>query len=177
MAKIEETPMQDPKTNEFIPQSDDYLTSVPGPDLRNAFERSITNVDGILGENALVSLPEVVHVDAQRWGSALPCHRHLRRDDGDDSPTAATRRIISGVAYDGGRFSLAPTKEEGGGGRADDDGGCDGGGNGSFLVDDGMMLLQAGDMVSNHTPGLESAALSGYYAAGYLHEKLCACTS
>eukprot|EP00580_Thalassiosira_gravida_P018379 CAMPEP_0201676944 /NCGR_PEP_ID=MMETSP0494-20130426/42997_1 /ASSEMBLY_ACC=CAM_ASM_000839 /TAXON_ID=420259 /ORGANISM="Thalassiosira gravida, Strain GMp14c1" /LENGTH=494 /DNA_ID=CAMNT_0048159781 /DNA_START=16 /DNA_END=1500 /DNA_ORIENTATION=+ len=169
MAKIKETPMQDPKTNEFIPQSDDYLTSVPGPDLCNAFKRSITNRDGILGENALESLPEVVHVDAQRWGSALPCHRHLRSDD-----SATTRRIISGVTYDAGRFPLAPTKEEGG---QADVGGCGGGGNGSFLVDEGMMLLQAGDMVSNHTPGLESAALSGYYAAGYLHEKLHSCTS
>ena len=42
----------------------------------------------------------------------------------------------------------------------------------SFLVDDSLMLLQAGDMVSSYTPGLEGAALSGCDAAEYLHDRL-----
>ncbi len=152
MAKVEETPMQDPKTGEFIPQSPDYLTKVPGPDLYNAFESLVCKKDGILGEKALDGLTKVIHMDAQRWGSAMPSHRHLS----DDSPT---RRTISGVPYDSGRFALAPTKCE----RQDDV---------SFLVDERLMLFQAGDMVSNYTPGMEAAALSGNDAAEHLMSNL-----
>ncbi len=90
-------------------------------------------------------------MDAQRWGSALPCHP---RSNNDDSPT---RRVISGVAYDSGRFALAPTEAE-----SDE----------SFLADEGLMLFQAGDMVSGHTPGLEGAALSGHDAAERVHRVL-----
>mmetsp|Transcript_15834 Transcript_15834/g.34265 ORF Transcript_15834/g.34265 Transcript_15834/m.34265 type:complete len:360 (+) Transcript_15834:353-1432(+) len=151
MSKIEETPMQDPKTGDFIPQSPDYLTSVPGPDLCNAFKSLVCQKNGVLVENALDTLPNVIHMDAQRWGSAMPCHRHLK----NDSPT---QKVISGVPYDSGRFPLAPTKEE----RLDGK---------SFLVDDNLMLFQAGDMMSTYTPGLEGAALSGSDAAEYLHSK------
>ncbi|KAL7529629.1 hypothetical protein ACHAXR_004192 [Thalassiosira sp. AJA248-18] len=155
MAKIEETPMQDPTTGEFIPQSKEYLTSVPAPDLFNAFRSSLLfKRDGMLGEeeDALDRLPKVVHIEAQRWGSAMPCHRHLDN-------TSTTRKVISGVPYDSGRFPLAPTKEE----RQDDQ---------SFLVDESLMLFQAGDMMSSHTPGLEGAALSGFNAAEDLYRKL-----
>ena len=94
MSKIEETPMQDPATGEFIPQSKDYLTTVPGPELYNAFEALICQEDGcgILGKDALdvKTLPKVVYMDAQRWGSAMPSHRHLDMN-------SSTRRVISGV--------------------------------------------------------------------------------
>ena len=173
--KIEETPMQDPKTGEFIPQSPDYLMAVPGADLLRAFEEVVCDKSGILGDNALSSLPKHIFMDAQRWGSALPCHRHLRHN----SPT---QKVISGVPYDTGSHSLAPT-------RIEDD-------SMSFLADDDLALYQAGklrlkglflvqyhcsssnetffsgDMMSNHTPGMESAVLSGIDAAEHVLSRL-----
>ena len=145
--KIEETPMQDPTTGEFIPQSPDYLTTVPGPDLLRGFEEIVCDKDGILGKNALCNLPKHIFMDAQRWGSALPCHRHLRHE-------SSTRKVLSGVPYDSGLYPLAPT-------RIEED-------SKSFLADDDLALYQAGDMMSNHTPGLESASLSGIDAAEHL---------
>mmetsp|Transcript_24428 Transcript_24428/g.37009 ORF Transcript_24428/g.37009 Transcript_24428/m.37009 type:complete len:443 (-) Transcript_24428:42-1370(-) len=149
--KIEETPMQDPKTGEFIPQSPDYLTSVPGPDLLRAFEEIVCDKAGILGNDALNNLPEHVFMDAQRWGSALPCHRHLRHE-------SSTRKVLSGVPYDSGLHPLAPT-------RIEED-------SKSFLADDDLALYQAGDMMSNYTPGMEGAALSGIDAAEHLLAQL-----
>lgn len=69
--------------------------------------------------------------------------------------TSSTRRVISGVAYDSGRAPLAPTSRR-------DDTEFD------FLVDEDLMLFQAGDMVSRFTPGFEAAALSGMDAADHL---------
>mmetsp|Transcript_28014 Transcript_28014/g.41682 ORF Transcript_28014/g.41682 Transcript_28014/m.41682 type:complete len:504 (-) Transcript_28014:172-1683(-) len=155
MDKIEETPMQDPKTGEFIPQTDDYLQCVPGPDLKAVFLEEITSRDGILSHDALVAVPSVVYTDAQRWGSALPAHRHLDEN-------SITRKTISGVPYDSCRCSLAPTKKEQ----------CRHGDERTFLVDEELNLVQAGDMMSSFTPGFEGAALSGMDAAKYLFEKL-----
>ncbi|KAL7541373.1 hypothetical protein ACHAWF_006918, partial [Thalassiosira exigua] len=152
--KIEETPMQDPKTGEFIPQSPDYLTTVPGPDLLRAFEEIVCDKAGILGNGALTNLPKHIFMDAQRWGSALPCHRHLRHE------TSSTRRVLSGVTYDSGLHPLAPTRME-----EEDD-------SKSFLANDDLALYQAGDMMSNHTPGMESAALSGIDAAEHVLSQL-----
>ena len=145
--------MQDPTTGEFIPQSSEYLTTVPGPDLLNAFRSQLCNKKGILGSDALSRLPEIIHVDAQRWGSAMPFHRHL-----DDE--SSTRKVIVGVPYDSGRFPMAPTKQERDGDK-------------SFLIDESLMLIQAGDMMSSYTPGFEGAVLSGYDVAQHLHELLC----
>merc|ERR1712227_643099 len=55
--KIEETPMRDFKTGAFIPQSKDYLTEVPGPDLVKAFREEILSPSGILGDDALQTFP------------------------------------------------------------------------------------------------------------------------
>ena len=152
MAKIEETPMQDAITGEFIPQSAEYLTTVPAPDLYNAFKELIgkeTTLD-------IETLPKIVFMDAQRWGSAMPAHRHV-----DINSSSSTCRKISGVNYDCGRYPLAPTKDEEGERTA-----------ASFLADDDLMLLQAGDMMGKHTPGFESAVISGIDAAEYLYGKL-----
>ena len=139
MIQIESTPMQNEKTGEFIPQSKDYLTTAPGPDIVTAFESIlVTNYPNIIGP----SLPDIVHLDAQRWGSALPCARQL-------TIQSATRKVISGVPYDSGRYPLAPTKME----RRESEL--------SYLADESMMLFQAGDMMSSFTPGFEGAALSG----------------
>ena len=155
MKKIEETPMQDPKTGEFIPQSKDYLKTVPAPDLMAAFCQELMSKDGILGDNALTDVSETIYTDAQRWGSAMPCHRHLDEN-------SRTRKVISGVSYDSGRSSLAPTKLES----------CWHGDEITFLADENLMLFQAGDMMSSFTPGFEGAAISGMDAANRLLEKL-----
>ena len=160
MKKIEETPMQDPKTGEFIPQSKEYLSTVPGPELTHAFCNDIKSIDGILKEGALSEVPRVIYTDAQRWGSALPSHRHLNEN-------STTRKVIAGVPYDSGRAPLAPTSKQRRSNEHDNDRQLR-----SFLVDDELMLLQAGDMVSSYTPGLEGAALSGVDAAEYLLNKL-----
>jgi hypothetical protein len=153
MKKIEETPMQS-KSGEFIPQSKDYLTSVPGLDLEKAFRQELTSNDGILGDKAIKieDFPSSVFLHAQRWGSAMPCHRLL-----DD--TSKTRKLISGVFYDSGRASLAPTIEI-------QDGN-------DFISNESLMLFQAGDMMSTLTPGFESAALSGIHSATSLLGTLC----
>lgn len=66
MDQITETPMQDPVTGEFIPQSSDYLATVPAPDLLDAFRKALSHkVD---------MFPNVAYLNAQRWGSAMPCH-------------------------------------------------------------------------------------------------------
>ena len=145
--------MQDASTGEFIPQSSNYLTNVPGPDLLNSFSQLLCNGKGILGSNSLDKLPNITHLDAQRWGSAMPCHRHLDAD-------SKTRKVIAGVPYDSGRFSLAPTKLE-----IQDS-------HETFLVDNELMLIQAGDMMSPYTPGFEGAVLSGRDAAEHLYNML-----
>jgi len=159
LAKIEETPMQDAKTGAFIPQSPSYLTSIPGPDLEGAFRDALSDPDGSIGqeEGAILqkdAIPKTVYLDAQRWGSALPCHRSL-------DPESSTRQVISGVPYDGKREPLAPTRVEERIGRGDDDGA-------NFLADDEIGLIQAGDMVSVYTPGFEGAVLSGMDAAEHV---------
>jgi predicted NAD/FAD-dependent oxidoreductase len=146
--KIEETPMQDEKTGTFIPQSPDYLTTVPGPELLAAFEEIVCGKAGILGDDALCKLPKHVFMDAQRWGSALPCHRHLRHE-------SSTRKVLSDVPYDSALHPLAPTRIE------EED-------SKPFLADDDLALYQAGDMISDHTPGLEGACLSGIDVAEHL---------
>jgi len=156
MEKIQETPMQDTETGEFIPQTKDYLTTVPAPDLIDAFCKELMSKNGILGNEALSSVPTIIHMDAQRWGSAMPAHRHLDKD-------SQTRKVISGVPYDSGTSSLAPTKKVKCRPGADER---------NFLVDDELMLIQAGDMMSTFTPGFESAALSGMDAADYLLKNL-----
>ena len=150
--------MQDAQTGAFIPQSPSYLISVPGRDLEEAFRDALSNPDGVLwreGALAKHAIPKTVYLDAQRWGSALPCHRSLD----SESPT---RRIISGVPYNGKRMPLAPTKVEKRIGREAGDDGA------NFLADDELGLLQAGDMVSVYTPGFEGAALSGMDAAEHV---------
>jgi hypothetical protein len=146
MNQIESTPMQNEKTGEFIPQSKDYLTSIPGPEMVTAFESILlTNYPNNIGP----SLPKIVHLDAQRWGSALPCARQL-------TIQSATRKVISGVPYDSGRYPLAPTKMERLHHESNNDQSLL-----SYLADESMMLFQAGDMMSSLTPGFEGAALSG----------------
>jgi len=167
MRIIEETPMQDPKTGEFIPQSKECLDP-PASALKEAFCKQILlctksnkcQTESEDDEASALSincsrLPKIIFTDAQRWGSALPCSRLLD----DDSQT---RKIISGVPYDHGIAPLAPTKVEQ----------CHHGDHQTFIVDRTMNIFQAGDMVSTLTPGFESAAISGMDAAEYILQNL-----
>ena len=139
ISKIIETPMQDPISGAFIPQSPNYLLSVPAPELVKEFLQ-------------LIGLPdrEKTYLNSQRWGSALPSHRHLANDI--NSPT---RQTISGVTYDSGIAPLAPTVMCGFQSQ-------------SFVSDDEIGLYQIGDMVSSYTPGFEGAVLSAAEAAKHL---------
>ena len=168
IAKIIETPMQDSATGAFIPQTSEYLLSVPAPDLIKAFLESVGKQD---------KYGDVIHMDAQRWGSALPSDRSIACDK--KSPT---RSIISGVPYEGGRYSLAPTmkhrKKYEVSNSGDDSSGDINSGTGctkakcreddnsdddfmkSFIVDEDLGIYMASDMISRYTPGFESAVLS-----------------
>ena len=178
IAKITETPMQDVTTGAFIPQTADYLLSVPAPDLVKAFLKSMGKED---------RYDDIVHLDAQRWGSALPSDRSVASDE-----SSPTRTIISGVPYEGGKFSLAPTTKY----RGSDIGSSDSGSSSSsssssndrntivnnkdedegedddyiksFLVDEDLGLYMASDMISRYTPGFESAVLSAMDCGNHL---------
>lgn len=154
---IKDTPMQDPITGQFIPQSSDCL-NVPGAQLEDAF-RSILSRGG-LGFDAIQGggkVPKTTFLGAQRWGSAMPAHKHLNE-------LSPTRQILSGVVYDSGKGPLAPTTivvQE-----------WNDGNDQNFIADNDQMLFQAGDMVSMYTPGFEGAALSGIDLGEYLTKLL-----
>ena len=160
MQKISDTPMQDPNTGQFIPQSKDYLLSVPGPELEAAFKSALLNADK---ESSLYvsegDMPETFYLDAQRWGSAMPSHRDRRKINIDKDPSSSIEGL-SGVAYDSRRAPLSPSKIENQGNKEL-----------SYVADRDLMIVQAGDMVSNITPGFESAAISGMEAAEFLLEE------
>jgi len=140
ISKIIETPMQDPISGAFIPQSPEYLLNVPAPELSKEFLR-------------LIGLPierETLYINGQRWGSALPAPRHFANDI--NSPT---RHTLAGVNYDSGIASLAPTVNCGLQSQ-------------SFVSDDELGLYQIGDMVSSYTPGFEGAVLSAAEASKHL---------
>eukprot|EP01046_Picozoa_sp_COSAG06_P015647 COSAG06_NODE_1009_length_11087_cov_48.043866_12_plen_396_part_01 len=67
-AEIIRTPMQD-ASGAFLPQSDDYLSTVPAPALTAAFAAAVAPM--LSGR----AMPEVVYSQAQRWGSAVPAPR------------------------------------------------------------------------------------------------------
>ena len=147
MRKIRETPMQDEATGAFIPQSKDYLTTVPAPEMEKAFMEALRRSERLPpGET-----PRRIYLNAQRWGSAMPAMRHL-------DEASSTRECIGTVYYDSGMLrepgSLAPTQEASMGPH--------------FIEDEALMLFQCGDMVSGYSPGFEGAALSGLDLAARL---------
>ena len=139
--KIQESPMQDPKTGSFIPQTKDYLQSVPGPELRDAFLNEMNEL-----------LPEITYMNAQRWGSAMPSYRHF------DPDSSSTIQVVSDVPYDSCKASFISNEFENSYAQESS----------SFIADEDLMLFQAGDMMSLHIPGFEGAALSGMNAAEHL---------
>eukprot|EP00549_Striatella_unipunctata_P026033 CAMPEP_0118725222 /NCGR_PEP_ID=MMETSP0800-20121206/33023_1 /TAXON_ID=210618 ORGANISM="Striatella unipunctata, Strain CCMP2910" /NCGR_SAMPLE_ID=MMETSP0800 /ASSEMBLY_ACC=CAM_ASM_000638 /LENGTH=90 /DNA_ID=CAMNT_0006633903 /DNA_START=166 /DNA_END=438 /DNA_ORIENTATION=+ len=89
MDQIKKYRMQDPKTGAFVPQSKEYLTKIPGPDLANAFQDAASNHPRRIKGTPW---PQITYINAQRWGSALPSHHSLRynKDSG-------TQEVISEV--------------------------------------------------------------------------------
>jgi len=160
---IEETPMQDPMTGEFLPQENNYLTTIPGAQLESAFRQLLC--EGRLSGGKLIpeeEIPKTLFLDAQRWGSALPAARHLNPNE--------TGTVLSGVSYDFcPNTSFAPTQMEKSSNGDDEVL--------SFVADTEQMLFQAGDMVSTYTPGFEGAALSGIDASEYLSTLLLSSTT
>ena len=130
--EITSTPMQTPEGT-FVPQEKGYL-GVVAEHLVDSF----LEATGVTGAHQAEIL--VVHKGAQRWGSAMPAPRHLATDE-----SSPTRRVICSVPYDTGRGCLAPTTE------------CREGN--TFYVDKELGLLQIGDFVGSHTPGMESSVL------------------
>ena len=96
--EIASTPMQD-ADGSFVPQSDDYLNSVPGPPLLAAFAEAVAPMLEAAGR----AMPAVAYSQAQRWGSAMPARpagrarpssswgSPTRRPSAADAPAARRR--------------------------------------------------------------------------------------
>ena len=155
-AEITRVPMQDER-GVFIPQSDDYLNGEEGPGhaLLAAFQRALAPK---LVAAGIERFPEVVFMQAQRWGSALPAPTDDVR--GPSSSTRSTVRIIAGVKYEcSDTLPLMPQAEgDGDGVRPEDE----------FIADDALRLFYAGDFASRRAPGFEAAALSGLACAEHM---------
>ena len=158
VAEITRVPMQDER-GVFIPQSDKYLNGEAGPghDLLAAFQRALAPK---LLAAGVERFPEVVYMQAQRWGSALPAPT----DEVGDGPSSSSRsssstvRLVAGVEYEcSDTLGLMPPTE-GDGVRPEDE----------FIADDALRLFYAGDFASRRTPGFEAAALSGRACAEHM---------
>lgn len=69
LQEICQTSMRDKETGTFKPQENDYLNTIPGPTLYNAFLQAI--------EPYVPDKPSAVYLQAQRWGSGLPVTEEL----------------------------------------------------------------------------------------------------
>ncbi|GAX09530.1 uncharacterized protein FisN_16Lh223 [Fistulifera solaris] len=130
---------QDRETGAFKPQQNDYLNTVPGPTLFNAFLQTV--------QSFLTEQPNVVYMQAQRWGSGLPVAEELCDDihhvAGDRFAAKLNKPLVHEVT-DSGR---------------------------DFVADDDLRLYYAGDFCSNRCPGFEAAALSGFHVAAHIKDK------
>lgn len=149
VSKIQETAMRDPATGEFRPQTNEYLQSVPGPELFEAFQQQVLlPALGCTKEE----LPTAVYLQAQRWGSGLPLApdmaKRVEEIVGDRFVTELAKPLVGDTTETHGT---------------------------PFVADDELGLYYAGDFCSNFpNPGLEGAALAGVEVArhiGKMHPK------
>ncbi|GMH85882.1 hypothetical protein TrVE_jg3975 [Triparma verrucosa] len=127
--EITRVPMQT-EDGKFIPQDKGYLRDGPCQALLDD-----------LRSFAKTPLPKIVHLDGQRWGSALPGVKFNGVEGG--------KKVCRDVLYDGVMQDLAPTvaypspafNEK------------------SFVMHESG-LFQAGDMMSLTSPGVEGAIIS-----------------
>merc|ERR1711871_460983 len=78
----------------FIPQDKKYLTNGPCKVMADSF------VSYLKDQN--VTVPPIVQIDGQRWGSAMP-------GDKATPPNHPTKETLKGVLYDSATQTLAPT--------------------------------------------------------------------
>ena len=149
--EIRQTTMRDPVTGAFRPQENEYLNSVPGPALKDAF---FDLVKPYLFE------PEeeqpLYYLQGQRWGSGLPIDPE--RVSSDDVEEICGTRYASKVK--GGSIVYPPSCDA----NSDDDGNT----NFNFVADDDKGLYYGGDFCSSLNPGIEAAALSGFDLARHI---------
>ena len=140
--QISETTMRDPTTGAFRPQENEYLNTVPGPELLEAF------IDVV--RSYLPEIPSVIYLQAQRWGSGLPAPDSIESSDLEEiCGTTYVKSLNSSLVYQ-------TTKDDKDSERKD------------FVADDELGLYYAGDFCSHRNPGFEAAALSGLDVAKHI---------
>jgi hypothetical protein len=176
LAEIQAVPMQDAATGAFKPQEDGYLNGAGGPchallaEFKSAAATLVTgqsgscsgmtssNEAGALPTHDILTAAQVVYMQGQRWGSAIPAPASIAGRD-CTGRCASTVEVL-GVSYDGGglpelvydRPAAAPANDS-----AQD-----------FVADDALGLYYAGDFCSRRNPGFEAAALSGADVADHI---------
>jgi hypothetical protein len=145
--EIKETNMRDPVTGAFRPQENDYLNSVPGPALRDAF---FDLVGPYLGDSPLP--PQTVYLQAQRWGSGLPIDPKKVAPEHTEEVCGTTyaSKVKGSVVYSTPPSLTSSSPSQ------------------NFVVDDAMGLYYGGDFCSHLNPGFEAAALSGFDLAKHI---------
>jgi predicted NAD/FAD-dependent oxidoreductase len=142
--QIQETTMRDPTTGAFRPQENDYLNTVPGPALLDAFLSTI--------QSYLNNVPSVIYLQGQRWGSGLPAPEDVVASEVEEiCGTTYVKHLHSSLVYS--------TKVDSHGQDMKD-----------FVAYDEVGLYYAGDFCSNRNPGFEAAALSGLDVAKHIVE-------
>ncbi|KAG7351830.1 NADP-binding Rossmann-like domain containing protein [Nitzschia inconspicua] len=155
--QVKETTMRDPVTGEFQPQESDYLNSIPGPALVEAFFDVVRAQIATTHSDNKFEPPNIVYLQAQRWGSGLPAPETITTDVQDICGTRYAATLTSSLVYQpppsaavvGGDSSLVQ----------------------DFVMDDTLGLYYAGDFCSHRNPGFEAAALSGLNVAKYILTK------
>jgi hypothetical protein len=160
--EIKDTTMRDPVSGKFKPQEDSYLNTVPGPALAKSFLDTIrpyllkkkegsdetTNNDDDY-ENVSSVLPEIMYLQAQRWGSGLPLPKSLAGDIHEICGTEYASSLLSSsssLVYPRPETIAVP----------------------DYVFDDELGLYYAGDFISYRNPGFEAAALSGLDVATHI---------
>jgi predicted NAD/FAD-dependent oxidoreductase len=144
VTQIKETNMRDPVTGAFRPQENNYLNSIPGPALFDAF------LEAVKPHLSDKDIPQPIYLQAQRWGSGLPVPDFLVDEAHDIVGTKYCSKLKSSLVY------LPPDEIEGG--------------PRDYIVDDELNLYYAGDFCSHRNPGFESSALSGVNVARHVVE-------
>jgi predicted NAD/FAD-dependent oxidoreductase len=162
----------------FRPQENGYLNGAGGPAqaLADAFLRALTKqlaaaaaaeAGGAGAAGPATPAPELLYLQGQRWGSAIPgTLRPAGQDSGAGagagaeagSGQGADTSEIGGTVYQRTIPDLAVKISAGGGAAGPHEAPP---ASRDFLQDDALRLYYAGDFCSTRVPGVEAAALSG----------------
>ena len=150
--EIRQTTMRDPVTGAFRPQENDYLNSVPGPALKDAF---FELARPYLDDDSL-PLEEPLYLQAHRWGSGVPIDPERVESDNveDICGTRYASKVKGSLVY--------PSRSD------DADGDDITGADKDFVADEDKGLYYGGDFCSSLNPGFEAAALSGFDLARHI---------